>query len=216
VIRRVTVVLLLLLIAAPTFAQVDVRPFGLVSVERFSASTTIDATLGSSFQPMWGGGVEVGWRSGVFLDAAVSRLSRNGHRAFIAADTGEVSVLTTPLHAALTPFELTIGRRFPVRRTPTARRRGLMVVPYVGGGVGIYRYDETSDSSSAGEDFHATHVGFLAVGGAEFRVSKWIGIAADAQYTRVPGILGHGGVSQDADEHDLGGIAGRVRVILGK
>ena len=35
-------------------------------------------------------------------------------------------------------------------------------------------------------------------------------------YARVPGILGKGGVSREVGEHDLGGIAGRVRVILGR
>jgi hypothetical protein len=49
----------------------------------------------------------------------------------------------------------------------------------------------------------------------EFRVSRWIGISGDAQYTYVPGILGIGGISQDANEKDLGGIAARVRVIVG-
>lgn len=225
--RRLTVALMgALLTAAPAFAQrqaasapppagVDVRPFALVTVERFSAATTFDATLDSSFQPLWGGGVEIAWRNNTFVDVTVSRLSRNGQRAFLA-DTGQVFRLAVPMHAALTPIEFTIGRRFPVRRRPAARPRRLTLVPYIGGGVGAYRYDETSDSSAAGEDVHATHVGFLAVGGAEFRVSKWIGIAADAQYTRVPGILGQGGISQQADEHDLGGIAARVRVILGK
>ena len=54
------------------------------------------------------------------------------------------------------------------------------------------------------------------MGGAEIRVSKWVGVAADVQYTRVPGMLGQGGVSQQVGETDLGGMAGRVRVILGR
>ena len=81
----------------------------------------------------------------------------------------------------------------------------------------MYRYEQTSDFAVASENVDETHAGFVAVGGAEFRASKWIGIAVDAQYTRVPGILGQApSLSALVDEHDLGGIAGRVRVILGR
>jgi len=45
---------------------------------------------------------------------------------------------------------------------------------------------------------------------------QWVGLSVDAQWTRVPGILGTAGVSKDANENDLGGVAGRVRVIVGK
>jgi hypothetical protein len=36
------------------------------------------------------------------------------------------------------------------------------------------------------------------------------------QYTHVPGIIGSGGVSQDAGESDLGGVAARFRVVFGR
>ena len=193
--------------------KVEFRPFALVSGEYFAASTTFDATLGSAIQPMWGAGVEINTRRNLFLDITVSRLSRSGQFAF--DDNGQVFRLATPLHATLTPFELTVGRRFPPKTRP-GRRRRITVIPYVGLGAGIYWYQETSDFSTAGEIVDAAHAGFVAVGGAEFRVSKWVGVTGDAQYTRVPGILGKGGVSQQANENDLGGVAGRVRVILGR
>ena len=200
---------------SPAFAQrLELRPFGLFSVERFTASTTFDATLDSSLQFLWGGGLQLAMRRNIFVDIAVSRMSRSGQRAFVD-DRGETFRLGIPLHASLTPIEFTVGRRFPPRRSP-ARRRRIRVVPYVGVGFGMYRYEETSDFSTGTEDVDETHAGFLAVGGAEFRVSKWVGITADAQYTRVPGILGQGGISQQLGERDLGGIAGRVRVILGR
>jgi hypothetical protein len=223
--RRIvaTLIVAVLMAAAPAFAQrqaaappagVEFRPFAIFAIEWFSAATTFNATLDSSFQPLWGGGVEITTRKNVFVDVTVSRLSRNGHRAFVD-DAGQAFPLTVPMHASLTPIEFTVGRRFPPGRRRAGRRR-LTLIPYVGVGAGMYRYDETSEGSSAGDDVAVTHAGFLAVGGAEFRVSKWVGITADAQYTRVPGILGQGGVSRQAGEHDLGGIAGRVRVILGR
>ena len=64
--------------------------------------------------------------------------------------------------------------------------------------------------------FDKRHVGYLVVGGVEFRVSGWVAVSGDAQYTHVSGIIGSGGVSKEAGESDLGGIAGRFRVIIGR
>jgi hypothetical protein len=194
--------------------RVEFRPFGVFAVERFTAATTFDATLDSSVQPLWGGGVEMTTRKKIFVDVTVTRFSRTGQQAFV--DNGQVFRFPISLHATLTPIEFTVGYRFPPKRRSVWRRRRAMVIPYAGMGIGVYRYEESSDLSVASDDVDQTHAGFVAVGGAEFRVSKWIGITADAQYTWVPGILGQGGVSQLVHEHDLGGIAGRVRVILGR
>jgi hypothetical protein len=57
---------------------------------------------------------------------------------------------------------------------------------------------------------------YLAVGGVEIRLHRWVGVAVDAQYTHITGILGAGGVSKDAGESDLGGIAGRFKVLIGR
>src|SRR5262249_13931204 len=73
-----------LLLSTPSFAQttrrVEFRPFGIFAVERFTAATTFDATLDSSFQPLWGGGVEINTRRNVFVDVTVTRLSRTGQQ----------------------------------------------------------------------------------------------------------------------------------------
>jgi hypothetical protein len=197
--------------AAP---RVEFRPFAVFAVERFTASTTFDANLESSFQPLWGGGVEMKTRRNLFVDVTVTRLSRTGEQAFV--NNGEVFRLGIPLHATLTPVEFVAGYRFPQKRRRFVRHWRPIVIPYAGLGIGVYRYEQTSEFAAASENIDETHAGLVAVGGAEFRASKWIGIAVDAQYTRVPGILGQGGISQLLDENDLGGIAGRVRVILGR
>jgi hypothetical protein len=202
------------LASAQAAPRVEFRPFGLFAIERFTASTTFEANLGSSIQPLWGGGVEITTRRNVFVDVTVTRLSQDGQQAFVSG--GQVFRLPISLHASLTPVEFTVGYRFPPKRR-AARRRRTTIIPYAGVGIGVYRYEQTSEFSVASEDVDETHAGFVAVGGAEFRVSKWIGITADAQYTRVPGILGQApSLSQLVGEHDLGGIAGRVRVILGR
>src|SRR5215471_9975165 len=185
--------------AAP---RVEFRPFAVFAVERFTASTTFDANLDSSFQPLWGGGVEMKTRRNIFFDVTVTRLSRTGEQAFV--NDGQVFRLGIPLHTSLTPVEFTVGYRFPQKRRRLARRWRPTVIPYAGLGIGVYRYEQTSNFAVASENVDETHAGFVAVGGAEFRASKWIGITADAQYTAVPGILGQTpSLSQQVGEHDL-------------
>ena len=198
------------LTAAPLFAQqappVSFRPFFLATDERFAAQTTFKAVFGSATAPTWGGGVDVTLGRHVFVDLAISRMSESGQRAFI--NNGEVFKLGIPLRATLTPVELTAGYR--------VRRGRWRIIPYVGAGIGWYKYGETADFAAAGDDVEVRHAGFVVMGGAEFRVTKWIGVTGDAQYTSVSGILGQGGLSKDAGEDDLGGVAVRLRVIVGR
>ena len=74
--------------------RLEFRPFAVFAVERFTASTTFDANLGSSFQPLWGGGVEISTRRHVFVDFTVTRLSRTGEQAFV--NNGQVFRLGIP------------------------------------------------------------------------------------------------------------------------
>jgi opacity protein-like surface antigen len=142
----------------------------------------------------------------VFLEITASRFKKTGQRAVIL--DGEPFGLNIPLTAAITPVEFTVGYRF-LRRSS--------IIPYAGGGFGSYRYTETSSFSiDASEDVDTRHVGYLAVGGAEFRVHRLVGIAGEVQYTHIPGVLGLGGLSKDAGEDDLGGTAVRVKVIVGR
>jgi opacity protein-like surface antigen len=92
------------------------------------------------------------------------------------------------------------------------------VIPTVGAGIGLYRYKQVSDFSEAGENIDTQHIGYAVEGGLEFRLHRWFGVAADAHYSYVPGILGEEATafSKDAGEKSLGGIAARVRVIVGK
>ena len=90
------------------------------------------------------------------------------------------------------------------------------MIPHVGAGFGSYGYKETSDFSESGENVDTRHAGYLAVAGAELRVHRWVGVGVDAQFTHIAGILGQGGISKDAGEDDLGGIAARVKIMVGR
>jgi hypothetical protein len=209
--------ILLLAVASPAAAQAlantgmstgpafDIRLFGLAASQEFAARETFNAAFGSSHGIFWGGGVEVDLRVGLFADLAVSRFSRAGQRAFLF--NGEVFPLGIPLTATITPLEFTAGYRLRLGpRVP--------LTPYAGVGVGSYGYRESSDFSSPTEDIDTRKAGVLFVAGAEFRVLRWLSVSADVQDTRITGILGTSGLSQQANERDLGGVAARLRILV--
>ncbi|MSO46399.1 MAG: hypothetical protein EXQ59_06510 [Acidobacteria bacterium] len=183
--------------------SISLRPFIVFTEERFTSRQTFETVFGRSFQPFLGGGLNVTFRNGFYVDVAASRFKKTGERAFFFE--GQSYRLGIPLTVIVTPLEVTAGGRFRV----TSR-----LFPYVGVGAGSYRYEETSEFDDG--PFDTRHVGYLVVGGAELRLSRWIAVSGDAQYTRVSGIIGSGGISKEAGESDLGGIAGRFRVIIGR
>jgi hypothetical protein len=184
------------------------RPFLLATFQNFAASQTFTEVFGRATQPFFGGGLDLAFRNGLFIDLTASRFNRNGQRAFVF--NGQTYRLGIPLTATEIPLEVSGGYRF-------ARWRRIR--PYAGGGVGSYGYRETSAFSASGENAGMRHVGYLAVGGAEVRVGPWVAVAVDVQWTHVRGILGRGGLSQSGGfsgaENDLGGIAPRIRLIIG-
>jgi hypothetical protein len=86
----------------------------------------------------------------------------------------------------------------------------------VAAGFGSYSYKETSDFSDPGENIDTRQPGFVVNGGFEFRLHRWVGVAVDVQYSRVKGILGEGGLSQQLGEDDLGGVAARFKFVVGR
>jgi opacity protein-like surface antigen len=207
--RALFSLLALCTLAAPASAQpapsLAIRPFALFSEQSFAAKDTFEATFGQRYQPFFGGGVDVVFHDRLYVTLAASRFKKDGQRAFRSG--GVNYELGIPLTATITPIELTGGYRFHLGRN---------IRPYVGAGVGSWSYKETSGFANAGDDVDTRHVGFVADAGAEFHVAKWIRLGADAEYTHVPGILGQGGISQPAGEDDLGGVAARLRVIVGR
>ena len=194
---------------------ISVRGLGLLVGQEFTARETFKDVFGRPFQPLWGGGVQFAQSDGAYLEVDVSRFKKEGQRVF-RSSTGEVFPLGIPLTAALTPIEITVGYRFGAR--DEAR-----FLPYVGAGAGYYLYSETCTGNATlcqavDADVSAHKFGFVANGGVEIRVHRWIGIGVDAKYTHLPGILGAGGVSGLAEvkESDLGGIAGQFKVIIGR
>lgn len=186
--------------------DVSMRPFFVVTGQSFTANNTFTAVFGRSVHPFIGGGLQVALRNGLYVDLTASRFKKTGERAFLDANKRPFG-LGIPLTATITPFEVTGGFRFHRRST---------LVPYVGAGLGSYAYKEESQFAEASENVSVRHKGYLLAGGAEFRVRRRLGLSVDVQYTRIAGILGTGGLSRDAGENDLGGMAARFKVIVGR
>src|SRR6185503_9593969 len=144
-----------------------------------------------SVEPFFGGGLQVAGRNGLFVEFGISRFKKTGQRAFV--NNGQTFPLGIPLTATITPLELSAGYRFGASGSSR-------FIPYAGAGIGRYAYREEADFAIEGDNVDTHHVGYLATGGLEVRVYRWIGLAVDAQYTHITGILGAGGVSKDAGE----------------
>jgi outer membrane protein with beta-barrel domain len=195
-------------------AVVAIRPFGEVAIQRFSATQTFTAVFGESTGWFFGGGLDVTVNDRLYFELSASRFQKTGDQVYFDAPSGHPYHLNIPLQATLTPLEATGGYRFH----PRAAR---WLIPFLGGGAGRFSYREACTAATAvcaavGPDLDLAHAGFVADGGAEFRVHKWVGVAADFRYTYVTGILGTAGVSADLNEKDLGGIAGRFKIVVGR
>jgi outer membrane protein W len=198
-------------LASPAFAQdppaVSFRPFVLATEQSFAAQQTFKASFDTATAPFFGGGLQVVLSDRFVAEIGASRFKRTGERAFISG--GKTFRLGIPLTATITPLEITGGYRFLFKAMPRVR-------PYVAAGWTRYAYTETSDFAEAGENVDTTHGGVVANGGVELRLHRWIGVGIDAEYARVHGILGSGGLSQQAGESDLGGFGIRFKGIVGR
>jgi opacity protein-like surface antigen len=183
----------------------SVRGVATIDLQRFAADTTFGAIFGSATGALVGGGVLITHRH-VFVEVTASRFKRTGERAFATEEEG--FGLDVPVTVSITPIEVSAGYRFTLPRSS--------ITPYAGGGLGIYRYEESSPSADAAEALSVSHAGWLLAGGAEFRLHRWIALGADLRYTNIPGILGQGGLSQAVNEKNLGGLAARFKVIFGR
>lgn len=174
----------------------------------FAAAESFDAILGTASGPIFGGGARIGlpW-GGLFVDVGAWRYRDAGERAFIFDNA--VIPLGIPVEVTITPIELSGGWRFRFRRVPK-------FVPYVAGGFTSLNYREASDFSTPAEDVNETFKGYHLSGGAEYRITRWVGVAGEASWSTVADALGDAGVSDTFNESDLGGRTFRVKITIGR
>jgi opacity protein-like surface antigen len=204
-VKRLAVLVIVLLASAGT-ARAQIRVFGDAGLEAFTAKRSFNAVLGKSTAPLFGGGLEFDLHHRMFLSVAAARMHRTGHRVFVYQN--QVFTLNEPADVTMTPLDVTGGFR--------VRRSGL--VPYLGGGAGWLKYQESSPHSVAGDAIKISHVTYHALAGLEVPMARWLAAAVEAQYTSAPNALGNSPTSVAAafNEHNLGGFTTRVKVIIGR
>lgn len=206
---RVLAVCALALIPTAAHAQaVGFRGFAELGATRFNASRSFSAVLGSSTGIIAGGGIDVVLPRRIFISFDATRFSKEGTRVFV--NNGQVFDLHIPTTIRMTPLEINVGYRFT-----TSNRQ---LVPYAGGGIGWHRYQETSQFAAVSEDVTQTFRGYQVLGGVEYRVNDWFGVAGEARFASVPNALGHDptGASAQVGETNLGGTTVVVKAVLGR
>jgi hypothetical protein len=181
------------------------RAFGQVGGVLFAARESFEALLEDPFGPMFGGGAQIVFGNGVFLQASYERFNKDGARVVASGD--QIFSLGSPVTVTLTPIQATLGYRMTGSQT---------LATYLGGGAGVYRYREESPSPAGAETIDENHVGYHLLFGVEIPLAPWVSLAGEAQWAGVPKSIGEAGVSEVFGEDDLGGTAFRMKVIIGR
>jgi len=170
---------------------------------QFAARNSFEAVLGQPGGMFLGGGGEVRIGKGFFLNGSIERFSKSGQGVFVV--NGEVFKLGVPDTITMTPVVFTAGWRFAHEH----------VTPYAGAGAGRVFYKEALAFGDAGEDVDTQSNSYHLLGGVEFR-NGWVATAFEFRYSRVPDALGTAGASAAFGESNLGGLGGRVRILIGR
>jgi hypothetical protein len=192
----------------PPLPSIAVRGFFDVGGTVFTAKDTFDAILGSSSATVYGGGGEVVLRQRWFFGGRVARFKQDGQRVFVSG--GEVFDLGIDTTITITPIELTGGYRL--------NAPGRRVIPYAGGGIGSYRYREEAEFAMGDDDVDESFTSYHVLGGVELRITRWLGVAGEAQWTTVPDAIGQEltSVGAEFEETNLGGSTFRVKFVIGR
>jgi len=184
---------------------IGIRGFGVGSYTYFQAHDSFEAIFGSAWQPLYGGGAQVVIRDRLFVEGSFEQFKKTGQRVIVS--DGEVFPLGIDDRVTINPLTVSAGYRF---------RSSHNLVTYAGGGVGSYRFRETSDFNDPSENVDERHTSYHVLGGAEFAASRWVFTAFEVQYTSVPNGLGVPGVSGEFGETNLGGVSLRVKLLVGR
>jgi rRNA processing protein Gar1 len=187
----------------PASRAVELFWFGEVGDGSWLARDTFNAVLGSSSAFMLGGGVQVRVGS-LFVEGSVERFQRSGTRVFVYS--GEVFSLGVADTVRIIPIKATVGYR----------RAGPRVTPYVGGGIGTHLYREASDFADPSENVSEHVTSYHVLAGVELASRRWLRTALEVELSTVPNAFGTTGVSAAFNEHNLGGVHGRLKILVGR
>ena len=198
------------LLTAPPATAGEIAVEAQIGYVDMAAKNSAQAVFGSSGGLTFGGAVRYTVWRGAFVSAGVRTFSKEGERVFVLSPGGAVQKLGFPVSLRLTPVLLMAGYRF---------RHGRTIVPYAAAGASITSYSESSDVAGESFDLSATQTGFVAAAGVEYGRSRFRA-GLELGYSKVPGVIGLGGVSKVYGEDDLGSfhVVGKIVVAfhLGK
>ena len=177
------------------------RAFVQVGYARFLAEQSFKATLNQYGGVVYGGGAEYHTAGGGFIQIAAEQLKETGERVFVS--NGNVFKLGIPDTITVIPLTVTAGYR--------SQRNG--IAPYLGGGIGRYFFREESEFADPSENVKEQYTGYHVLGGIETSGS-WFGAAFEVEYSHVPKAF-TGGTAAAFDEHNLGAVRVRVKVLFG-
>jgi opacity protein-like surface antigen len=187
--------------------NISVRAVIEAGARTFTASQSFDAVLGTHAGPIFGAGAEVLIGRKLFASFAVTRFQKDGQRVVVADGQAFQNGIATTIK--IVPIEVSGGWRFTAP--------GRSVIPYLGGGLGWHRYKETSEFATGDEDVDFTKMGYQLLGGAEWRASRWLGVAGEAAWMGVPNAFtAPTGAAAAFGEDNLGGAVFRVKVVIGR
>lgn len=194
--------------AQPRSRSIQIGGYAMAGNFSFTAKDSFEAILGISSGPIFGGGARIGIPfGGLFVDLGAWRFNDHGERVFVL--NNQVYPLNIPTEITVTPLEVSIGWRFRIRKLPK-------LTPYLGGGFTTMKYQETSDFATDAENVDENFSGYHLLGGAEYKIMRWLGVAGEGAWTTVPDAIGASGVSKAFNETDLGGASFRFKIIIGR
>jgi opacity protein-like surface antigen len=187
---------------------IQIGGYGMFGNITFTAKDSFDAITGTSSAPIYGGGARVGLPlGGLFFDVGAWRYHDDGERVFPFGD--QIFKLGIPVRITIVPVELSGGWQFRFRKMPK-------FIPYAAGGLTSMSYKEESDFATDAENVDERYTGYHLLGGAEYKVMKWLGVAGEVTWTTVPDAIGKDGVSEAFGETDLGGTTFRFKITVGR
>jgi len=182
--------------------QIGFAGFGQFGYTRFSAQNSFQAITGTGGGATVGGGAEV--RIGnLFLGGSIDRYRQTGQRVLVI--DREVFGLGVPDTISLVPMKALAGWRFEHGNA----------TPYVGGGIGTVLFTEESLAADPGENIQTRFTSYHGVAGVEIR-NGWVATAFEVEYSRIPDSIGFGGASAAFQESNLGGVVGRIKILVGR
>jgi hypothetical protein len=195
---------------APTAPKppMTIVAIGIVGSSSMTAADSFEAALGSSRLMDFGGGIEVRNLVGrMFLRGAVARAGGSGTRTHVV---GQMAIPNgIAFDVSLIATDVMIGWRSVPRTQPT-------LAYYVGGGLRLASYAETSQFAEGDDDVRETGVGYGLLFGFDKALgrSRRITVGAEGQYSLGPTMPGATGSLFDAfGEDNLGGLA--IRGVVG-